>query len=114
AVYLASMGPKGMIDLGKVIMQRSLYARKVIGEIPGVSTRTPSAVCFKEFVVDLTKTGRKVREINGKLLSRGIFGGKDLSEDFPELGQSALFCITEKITMRDIDRLVEVLGDILR
>ncbi|MDD4022941.1 MAG: aminomethyl-transferring glycine dehydrogenase subunit GcvPA [Synergistales bacterium] len=113
AVYLASMGPKGMADLGKVIMQRSLYARKVIGEIPGVSTSTPSAFCFKEFVVDLTRTGRKVGEINEKLLSRGIFGGKDLSEDFPELGQSALFCITEKITMRDIDRLVEVLGDIL-
>jgi len=112
AVYLASMGPKGMYELGKVIMQRSLYARKMLGTIPGVSTNSPSAVCFKEFVVDLNRTGLKVSEINEKLLARGIFGGRDLSADFPELGQSALFCVTEKVTKSDIDRLVRAIREI--
>lgn len=114
AVYLASMGPKGMADLGKVIMQRCLYARKVLGGIPGVSTSSPSGASFKEFVVDFGKTGHDVGKINEMLLSRGIFGGKDLSGEFPELGRSALYCVTEKTGKKDIDRLVEVLSDILR
>jgi glycine dehydrogenase subunit 1 len=114
AVYLASMGPEGMADLGKVILQRSLYARKVLGEVPGVSTGKPSGVSFKEFVVDFGQSGRDVAEINEKLLARGIFGGKDLSREFPELGQSALYCVTEKTSKKDIDRLVEALSDILR
>ena len=50
---------------------------------------------FKEFVVDFNDTGKTVRQINSTLLQKGIFGGKDLSQDFPELGQSALYCITE-------------------
>lgn len=112
AVYLASMGPRGMYELGKVIMQRSLYARKMLGTIPGVSTDHPSSACFKEFVVDFSGTGFKVSEINEKLLAKGIFGGRDLSDDFPELGQSALFCVTEKVTRGDIEKLVVALGEI--
>ena len=34
-----------------------------------------------------------------------IFGGKDLSTDFPELGQSALYCVTEVHNREDIDAL---------
>ena len=32
-------------------------------------------------------TGRTVAEVNRALLARGIFGGKDLTDEFPELGQ---------------------------
>ena len=46
-------------------------------------------------------------EINRALRAHGIFGGKDLSRDFPELGQSALYCVTEVHTQADIDRLVD-------
>lgn len=113
AVYLASMGPTGMYELGKVIMQRSIYARKMLGELKGVSTDHPSSASFKEFVVDFRGTGLKVSDINEKLLAKGIFGGRDLSADFPEFGQSALFCVTEKVTKRDIDRLLQALGEII-
>ena len=50
---------------------------------------------FKEFVVVFDETGRTVAEVNRALREQGIFGGKDLSSDFPELGQSALYCVTE-------------------
>ncbi|GAB6280023.1 MAG: aminomethyl-transferring glycine dehydrogenase subunit GcvPA [Thermovirga sp.] len=113
AVYLASMGPEGMADLGKVLIQRTLYARKVLGALSGVSVDRFSAPSFKEFVADFNATGKTVDEINGQLLERGIFGGKDLSGDFPKLGQSALYCVTEKVTKRDIDRLASALEDIL-
>ena len=52
-------------------------------------------------------------EINKDLLARDIFGGKDLSQEFPELGQSALYCVTEVHTKADIDMLVEALKEVV-
>jgi glycine dehydrogenase subunit 1 len=54
-----------------------------------------------------------VKDINEYLLGKGIFGGKDISSDFKELGQCALFCVTEMISAEDIDFLVETLRDCL-
>jgi len=58
--------------------------------------------------------GMTVDEVNARLRERGIFGGKDLSADFPELGQSALFCVTEVHTEQDIEALVSALTEVLR
>jgi glycine dehydrogenase subunit 1 len=55
-----------------------------------------------------------VQEINRELLDRGIFGGKDLSADFPELGNSALFCTTEVHTKDDIDRLASAVREAVK
>ena len=46
------------------------------------------------------------------LEAKKIFGGIDLSKDFPELGQSALFCVTEIHTLEDIDNLVQALKEV--
>ena len=112
-VYLALMGPAGMAEVGQGIMQRSQYAAARLGELPGVRCPRLAAPWFKEFVVDLNATGRTVAEANRALRTRGIFGGKDLSHDFPELGQSALVCVTEAHTQADIDRLADALGEAL-
>jgi glycine dehydrogenase subunit 1 len=47
------------------------------------------------------------------LLSRGIFGGKDLTAEFPQLGSSALYCVTEVHTKEDIDTLVSALREVV-
>ncbi len=69
---------------------------------------------FKEFVVDFNETGRTVAEVNAALRERGIFGGLDLSAQYPELGQSALVCVTEVHTKADIDRFADELAEVLR
>ena len=43
----------------------------------------------------------------------GIHGGKDISKEFAELGQTDLYCVTEIHSKSDIDRLVEALNQIL-
>jgi len=113
-VYLSLMGPKGMEELGQNILQKSAYAIKALSELPGVSGSRLASPCFKEFVVDFNKTGKTVKEINEKLLAKGIFGGKDLSEEFPEMGQSALYCVTEVHLKKDLDRLVSALKEIIQ
>lgn len=112
-VYLALMGPKGMQELGEGIMQRVAYAQKKLNEIPGVKTPLFNSAHFKEFIVNFDDTGKTVAEINRKLLDFEIFGGKDLSKEFPELGNSALYCITEIHMKSDIDRLVDALKKLL-
>jgi glycine dehydrogenase subunit 1 len=114
AVYLALLGPTGMAELGRGIMQRSRYAAGRLGQLPGVRAPALAAPYFKEFVVNFDESGKSVAEVNQGLRERGIFGGKDLSGELPELGQSALYCVTEVHTKADIDRLASELGEVLR
>lgn len=105
-VYLALMGPKGMKELGEGIMQRVGYATKLLAQVKGVQILLSKSINFKELLVNFDGTGKTVAEINKDLLAQHIFGGKDMSEEFPQYGQSALFCITEVHTREDIKRLV--------
>ena len=54
-----------------------------------------------------------VEEINRALLDKKIFGGKDLSKEFPQLGQAALYCVTEIHTGEDLDYLASALAEII-
>jgi glycine dehydrogenase subunit 1 len=54
-----------------------------------------------------------VAEINHTLLEKRILGGKDLSHEFPWLGESALFCFTEVHTKDEIDQLVSTLKEVV-
>jgi glycine dehydrogenase subunit 1 len=110
-VYLALMGPQGMAEIGQGIMQRSRYAAMQIGKIKGIRCPLFQSVHFMEFVVSFEKP---VAEINQALLARGILGGKDLTYEFPQLGNSALYCVTEVHTQQDIDRLVNALEEAVR
>jgi glycine dehydrogenase subunit 1 len=111
AVYMALMGPRGFAEIGETIMANSAYAADRLAGLPGVEVRWRGF--FKEFVVDFTGTGRSVAEINPALRECGIFGGKDLSADFPQLGQAALYCVTEMHTEDDIAALVAALREVI-
>jgi glycine dehydrogenase subunit 1 len=112
-VYLALMGPQGMVEIGETIMARSRYAMLALDRIEGVKVPVFRSPHFCEFVVNFDGTGKTVAEINQALLARSIFGGKDLTGEFPELGNSALFCVTEVHTKHDIDRLAGELREVI-
>jgi glycine dehydrogenase subunit 1 len=111
-VYLALMGPQGMKEIGETIMYKAAYASRRLGKIKGVKILF-SAPHFKEFVVNFDGTGKTVKEINKALLQHKIHGGKDLSVDFPQLGQSALYCVTEIHSKKDLDYLADCLEKIV-
>ena len=112
-VYLSLMGPKGMQELGEGIVKRVNYAIKKLSEIPGIKVPKFKAPHFKEFVVDFNSFDISVEEINKRLLDYEIMGGIPLSKYFPELGNSALYCVTEIHTKEDIDKLYNALSKIL-
>lgn len=113
-VYLVLMGPQGLAEIGEVIMQRSHYAAMQLASINGVQSPMFAGPYFREFVVNFDGTGKPVAEINNVLLAQGIFGGKDLNKEFPELGNSALYCVTELHRQADIDRMVAAIREIVQ
>ncbi len=114
AVYLVLMGPQGMAELGRGIMQRARYAAERIDALPGLAVPHLERPFFKEFVVDFAASGKTVVDVNAALLEAEIHGGKDLSGEFPALGQAALYCVTERHGKADIERLVAALAEALR
>jgi glycine dehydrogenase subunit 1 len=113
-VYMALMGPRGFLEIGQAILQRTRYAAQRLAAIPGVCAPLFDAPFFNEFVACFDATGQTVAQINQGLLARHIFGAKDLSGEFPELGQSALLCVSEVHTQADLDRLTEALREVAR
>lgn len=111
-VYLSLMGPQGMLEVGNTIMKKAQYAARKLEQIPAVQIQFTGPF-FKEFVVNFNLTGKTVAEINKQLLAARIFGGKDLSASYPELGQCALYCVTEIHTQEDIDHLVSTIAQIV-
>jgi glycine dehydrogenase subunit 1 len=112
SVYMSLMGPEGFKEIGQTIIQKSHYAIESLSKLHGVKVLFPSNA-FKEFVVNFNGIGKSVNTINKALLNYKIFGGKGLSEDFPELGNSALYCVTEVHTKEDIDRLTKALKEVI-
>jgi glycine cleavage system P protein (glycine dehydrogenase) subunit 1 len=112
AAYMALLGPAGFAEVGRLILGRSRYAAGRLGELEGVRVLFPEGF-FKEFVVSFEGSGETVADVNHRLRGCGIFGGLDLSRHLPELGQSALYCVTEMHTRADLDRLFDAVREVL-
>jgi len=111
AVYLSLMGPQGMKELSEVVASRARYAIRRINKLPGIRAPVFSSFHFKEFTVRFS--GITVEEVNRGLLDRQLHGGKSLVNEFPDLDETALYCVTELHTKEDIDRLVSSLAEVL-
>jgi len=102
AVYLATLGKRGLRQVAELCYHKAHYAANAIGRLKGYSLVFQSPF-FKEFVV---RCPMAPVQINEALFERRIIGGLDLSH---MIENSMLFCVTEVNTKQQIDRLVEIL-----
>lgn len=115
ASYLALLGPHGLKELGETAMMKAQYAMQELTKIKGVKAPLFKAPHFKEFTVNFDKTRKKVRALHQALLKRhGVHGGKDISKEFPELGQTGLYSVTGVHSKADIDMLALAVKKTLR
>ncbi|HEY7886940.1 MAG TPA: aminomethyl-transferring glycine dehydrogenase subunit GcvPA [Steroidobacteraceae bacterium] len=110
AVYLSLMGPAGLERVAAASHARTRELVAALTRVPGVR-RLFSGPVFHEEVIALD---RPVAPVLEKLAARGILGGLDLTEHYPELGPALLVCATEIKTSADIERYAGALGDCLR
>ena len=111
AVYMALMGPQGFRELASEIIYRSTYAQRKIGSIRGVRSPLFKSKHFKEFVANFDLTGLLASQILSTLQSSGIQAGIPISPYFPEFGESVLISVTEKHSLKDIDRLASAIDE---
>lgn len=112
AVYMALLGPEGFRELGETIAYKANYAMQLLSRISGIKAPVFNSAHFKEFTLNFDGAGLSVKAVHEKLLQRGIQGGKDVSKEFPELGETALYCVTEIHSKEEIERLAAALEEI--
>lgn len=100
AAYLSSLGKTGFEELSKTVMANARYAYLNIDAINGFTAPCFKATYFREFMVKSDKT---VAELEQALNSIGMSGG------IPVDDHTAIFCITDKHTKEDINKLCEVM-----
>ena len=105
AAYLSLLGPRGLSQLFETILVKTDYAIKQLHELPGTLIPRFTGQHYQEFVVTLENPRHTIAKMNQDLLAAGIHGGKSLVNDFPELGQSSLMCVTETHRPEAIDKL---------
>jgi glycine dehydrogenase subunit 1 len=113
AVYMSTLGPTGLETLGETIALNSSYAAKQLGAISAVRAPAVGEFIWKEFVVQF-ENGITAKQVHDSLLEKGIQGGRILTDDFPELGESMLFCVTEMHSKKAIDTLVKTVQEIVK
>jgi glycine cleavage system P protein (glycine dehydrogenase) subunit 1 len=108
-LYLAMVGGKGLRRIARLNASRAKHLAERVGAVRGF--KVPFAgFTFNEFVVQCPKP---VATVNEALLAKhGLWGGLDLSAQFPELGNAMLLCVTELHAQESIDSLVQGLQEV--
>jgi glycine dehydrogenase subunit 1 len=109
-IYMSIMGPEGLERVAAQSAQRTRELVAALTRIKGVrqAFETPY---FHETVLLLDRPAAPVLR---ELADRGVLGGFDLAEDYPELGPALLVCATETKTAADIDKYAATLTEALR
>lgn len=108
-IYMSIMGAAGIKKTAIASHQNLHTLLAQLEAIPGVNV-VFSGPRYHEAVITLSKP---IAEVMTQMAERGIQAGFDLSQDYPELENSLLICVTE--TKNDLDLLhyQQSLSDIL-
>lgn len=108
-IYLSILGKHGFKQVANLCYQKAHYAAHQLAGIEGFSLLNEELPFFHEFVL---KSEQPVEQVLDHLLQHDIFGGYDLSKDYPELENCLMLAVTEKMTRENIDYLCDVLEEV--
>jgi glycine dehydrogenase subunit 1 len=105
-VHLSWLGPQGLRELGETCLALGEYAKERL-RLPLVF---PESATFKEFAV---RVGGSAKDIVRAARAQGVHPGYALGRDYAGLDDALLVAVTEKRSPADIDRLAEVLEEVM-
>ena len=106
-IFLETLGREGLKELAWQNIQKANYALEKLSQIKGIKRKFKGKF-FNEFVLEFSGGFEKIR---GFLRKKGIVGGLDLGEYYPELKKCALVCVTEMHKREEIDKLAAILKE---
>jgi glycine dehydrogenase subunit 1 len=98
-IHMALLGPQGLEGVAAACHANTTALVERLTALEGVARRFERP-CFHEAVLTLDSP---VRDVLRALAAQNVLGGYNLTDDYPELGQSLLVCATETRSAADID-----------
>ena len=108
-IYMALTGPEGLRRIAAQSHANTLSLLEKLEALKGVK-RIFNGSLFHEAIVSLPVPAAGVLRT---LEDRGILGGLNLEEYYPELGSAILLCATETKTSADLENYAKNLGQVL-
>jgi glycine dehydrogenase subunit 1 len=108
-IYMSLLGAEGLERVAAASLQRTADLVAALSKVAGIKAAF-TAPRFHEAVLFLD---RPVAPVLAALARRGIFGGLDLADRYPELGHALLVCATETKLTADIDSYAGALADVM-
>ena len=109
AAYMAVLGANGLRRVAADAMRKARDLAAAIRAIPGFEAPIFKGPHFNEFTV---RYQGGYAAVHHALLAKGIHGGTPDARHLKELGDFALFAVTERHTKEDLDRLLEALRSV--
>ncbi len=104
-IYLVTMGKEGLREVAARSTQKAHYAFEEL-----IKKRKFKPLFNKPFFKEFAVTSEfDSRMVNKALLKSGILGGYELGKAYPQYKNGLLFCVTEKRTKEEIDKLTGVM-----
>ncbi len=107
AIYLTALGKNGFRQVSNLCLQKAHYLADRLSKIPGLKLAS-TAPFFKEFTVELPKPANEVIKAFAK---EGILAGVSLEKE--NLPNHLLIAVTEKRSLRELDRYVELMKSVV-
>jgi glycine dehydrogenase subunit 1 len=105
-IYLAWLGPRGLVEVGETCAAKARYAADRLTSLSGVELGFPDAPFCKEFALRVPIPAARVRD---DLVDRGFLAGVPDPDDAHLL----LVAVTEQRSRAQIDALASAMGEVL-
>jgi glycine dehydrogenase subunit 1 len=105
-ITLCWLGPDGLRELGETCTALTAYAKERVGLPVAFDRPTFKEVAFR--------TPIPARDVVARARKHGVHPGYPLGRDYPGMDDVLLVALTEKRTATDVDRLAEVLAEVMR
>ena len=102
AMHMSLLGPEGLKLLAQRNMAACQLAKEKLGKISGISLPHESGYHYNEFAIELPGSASDCLEY---LDSRGVIGGLDLSNWYPDKTNWMLVSVSDQTTSNDIEML---------
>jgi len=112
-IHMSIMGAKGLENTAAACFANNNKLVEKLTAIDGVNKCFSGSHFHETVLVFDEKSGQSAATVLAALMDKGILGGFNLSQDYPELGNAILVCTTEMRNDDDIEAYAKAMKEVL-